>query len=45
MVSQWSHRFNNHHPHSSLGYQAPNEYAKQWKKRTQSTPKSTGPNS
>lgn len=31
LVDQWSIRYNNFHPHSSLGYLAPRKYAEQWK--------------
>lgn len=29
-LTQWSHRYNTYHPHSSLGYIPPKEYANQW---------------
>ena len=31
LVDQWSQRYNNFHPHSSLGYLSPRQYAEQWK--------------
>ncbi|OFT20110.1 integrase [Dermabacter sp. HMSC08H10] len=31
LVAQWSSRYNNFHPHSSLGYLSPRKYAEQWK--------------
>ncbi|WP_373566891.1 integrase core domain-containing protein [Corynebacterium kozikiae] len=31
LVHQWSRRYNNFHPHSSLGYLIPRQYADQWK--------------
>lgn len=29
-LTHWSHRYNTYHPHSSLGYIPPEEYANQW---------------
>ena len=31
LVDQWSQRYNNFHPHSSLGYLSERQYAEQWK--------------
>lgn len=31
LVGQWSRRYNEMHPHSSLGYIAPREYAEKWR--------------
>lgn len=31
LVAQWSQRYNDFHPHSSLGYLSPRKYAEQWK--------------
>ncbi|MBS6275846.1 transposase [uncultured Olegusella sp.] len=33
LVDQWSRRYNNFHPHSSLGYLSPRQYAEQWKQQ------------
>ena len=33
LVNQWSNRYNNFHPHSSLGYTSPRKYAEQWKEK------------
>ncbi|WP_281247315.1 integrase core domain-containing protein [Corynebacterium phocae] len=34
-LTWWSHRYNNEHPHSSLGYMTPNAFADQWKKENE----------
>ncbi|WP_216452450.1 integrase core domain-containing protein [Arcanobacterium phocae] len=31
LVTQWSRRYNNFHPHCSLGYPSPRQYAEQWR--------------
>ena len=31
LVAQWSQRYNDLHPHSSLGYLSPRKYAEQWR--------------
>ncbi|PXA76627.1 IS3 family transposase, partial [Auritidibacter sp. NML120779] len=31
LVAQWSRRYNDFHPHSSLGYLSPRQYAEQWR--------------
>ena len=31
LVTAWSHRYNNHHPHSSPGYLSPHQYAEKWR--------------
>ena len=31
LVTAWSHRYNNYHPHSSLGYLSPRQYAEKWR--------------
>ena len=33
LVTQWSHRYNECHPHSSLGYLSPRAYAEQYKQQ------------
>lgn len=33
LVTQWSARYNEFHPHSSLGYLSPRAYAEQWKQQ------------
>ncbi|AWB83645.1 integrase core domain-containing protein [Corynebacterium liangguodongii] len=33
----WSKRYNTHHPHSSLGFIPPTEYANQWHQPQEST--------
>lgn len=32
LVAQWSRRYSNFHPHSSLGYLSPRQYAEQWRR-------------
>ncbi|WP_430626046.1 integrase core domain-containing protein [Trueperella pyogenes] len=31
LVAQWSRRYNDFHPHSSLSYLSPQKYAEQWR--------------
>ncbi|WP_396335248.1 integrase core domain-containing protein [Actinomyces sp.] len=31
LVNLWSRRYNDFHPHSSLGYLSPRQYAEQWR--------------
>ncbi|WP_455952572.1 integrase core domain-containing protein, partial [Arcanobacterium haemolyticum] len=31
LVAQWSQRYNDFHPHSSLSYLSPRKYAEQWR--------------
>lgn len=31
LVDRWSRRYNDFHPHSSLGYLSPRQYAEQWR--------------
>lgn len=31
LVDLWSRRYNDFHPHSSLGYLSPRQYAEQWR--------------
>lgn len=35
MVNWWSNRYNNEHPHSSLGWKTPNQFAKEWEAQQQ----------
>ena len=30
LIGAWSHRYNEEHPHSALGWLSPNQYARQW---------------
>ena len=30
MIQWWSDRYNNEHPHSSLGWKSPNQFAREW---------------
>ena len=31
LVNRWSRRYNDLHPHSSLGYLSPRQYVEQWR--------------
>ncbi|WP_374064027.1 hypothetical protein [Corynebacterium belfantii] len=31
LVTQWSQRYNNFHPHSPLSYLSPRKYTEQWR--------------
>ena len=30
LIGAWSHRYNEEHPHSALGWLSPNQYVRQW---------------
>lgn len=30
LITAWSRRYNEEHPHSALGWLSPNQYARQW---------------
>ncbi|WP_425425732.1 integrase core domain-containing protein [Boudabousia marimammalium] len=38
LVAHWSRRCNNFHPHSSLGYLNPRQYAEQWREENTVNP-------
>ena len=38
LIGAWSHRYNEEHPHSALGWLSPNQYAHQWAQHHQQQP-------